>query len=434
MPHHHQGHGKEPDKTGDPETVRTSGPGVIDAAHRDGQIDTLNTTNADLTKKRGGNILDEIATRVGFANIEWTDQTAGNKTMPKRHKTTPVGPRSSNGDEKVEMLEHKVSELMSVVKSLTAEVTSLKAIIKEKDRKDAKKEELDRIRSKAPKPWAEIAKGGGASSTYGLPGKDTQSLTSIMSKQTTATAEGAKKKSPKSFVKPPALVLKPGKAWENLKAHTDNDDRKAKEIIDKKIFPAKVVGIRPSKKQNVVVEFKDIQTDTASILSQFGEILDTAPWHKVAVDGVVKNGLVRDGKLVNPIKLREEIEYANDIQLACPPTAVRSKSMRSEESRCFSLILALKDESQYSRIRKKGIFLLNQRCDARKWENRPPSANRQKDADNRNTQIVSTATPQAVEKCDQDQAQTQVSEIGSGPAVTEVEMNDQSPDTATNDK
>jgi hypothetical protein len=97
-----------------------------------------------------------------------------------------------------------------------------------------------------------------------------------------------------------------------------------------------------------------------------GDVIDNETWHKVILDGVQKGDLVEDGELIDAEDLKAEIENRNNIELACPPHAIKTEALKGDKTSHFSLVVAVRNEHHSKEILRKGIFLINQHCHASK--------------------------------------------------------------------
>lgn len=171
---------------------------------------------------------------------------------------------------------------------------------------------------------------------------------------------------PKPFAKAPCVTLSLSERGEAMKQE-NKTEREVKKIIDKEISPSIVVGVNFTTKGNLTLHIKDLNDKTIEKLKPFGTPIDNETWHKVILDGVRKWDLVENGELIDAEDLKAEIENRNNIELACPPHAIKTEAFKSDETNHFSLVVAVRNERHSKEILRKGIFLINQHCRARQW-------------------------------------------------------------------
>lgn len=171
---------------------------------------------------------------------------------------------------------------------------------------------------------------------------------------------------PKAFAKAPCVTLHPSDRVEAMKLE-NRTEREVKKNIDKEISPSVVVGVNFTARGNLTLHIKDLNDETIEKLKPFGTPIDNETWHKVVLDGVQKSDLIENGELVDAEELKAEIENRNNIELACPPHAIKTEALKSHEKSHFSLVVAVKNERHGKELLRRGIFLINQHCRARKW-------------------------------------------------------------------
>jgi hypothetical protein len=171
---------------------------------------------------------------------------------------------------------------------------------------------------------------------------------------------------PRPFAKSPCITLSPSERCEAMKQEK-RTEREVKKIIDKEIAPSVVVGVNFTTKGNLTLHIKDLNDETMKKLKPFGDVIDNETWHKVILDGVQKGDLVEDGELIDAEDLKAEIENRNNIELACPPHAIKTEALKGDKTSHFSLVVAVRNEHHSKEMLRKGIFLINQHCHARKW-------------------------------------------------------------------
>ncbi|KAF5102596.1 hypothetical protein D0Z00_000110 [Geotrichum galactomycetum] len=171
---------------------------------------------------------------------------------------------------------------------------------------------------------------------------------------------------PRAFAKSPVITISPSERTEAMKQE-NKTDREIKKIIDKEIAPSMVVGVNFTGNGNLTLHIKDMNNETMEKLKPFGNAIDNETWHKVIIDGLMKNDLIEDGDLIDADELKAEIENRNNIELACSPHAIKTEALKGDKTTRFSLVVAVKNEHHSKEMLKKGIFLINQHCYARQW-------------------------------------------------------------------
>ncbi|KAF5097418.1 hypothetical protein D0Z00_002406 [Geotrichum galactomycetum] len=205
--------------------------------------------------------------------IGLTDIAHGNKVYLKKVRTDLSAPEGPDEKEEIDFgreMRSRISQLEVNFAYLVVENKKLRRIV-------AKQQTPIQVKTGAQKRWSEAAQEGEPRVPNFGPNRKAPSPDEFRREQIqkptkdnvkAATATRVLEPSPaKRFARPLAVILKPDPAWENLNNINDNDVRKARGILDKKVAPTKIVGIRESKKENINVEIKNFQADTVATLS-----------------------------------------------------------------------------------------------------------------------------------------------------------------------
>lgn len=189
-------------------------------------------------------------------------------------------------------------------------------------------------------------------------------LQAASSPQSSQPVKKAKAIPARAQPRPTRIIVLPNPETERLGMRELTQAIKAK--LD---TPNKLEHFNRSRRGNLKIDISGPSDTLSSILSEFGEVLDTVSYYKVVLDRIpTMDYLSEEGNLIDPESMKTDLEEKNNITLAQTPFALHSNRSSDHPKQFFSMAVYLTHKEDYDRIMNvKKMMTYHARVKVRPW-------------------------------------------------------------------